>query len=256
MKKLNTRGFSAVEALLIFVFIGIVGFVGWYVWSVKTKTNTKQASTQPAKVEKQPEAPKAEVKKSTPYTFKELGITMDVLAGWEVKSSTTKDHDVNVYDWTVQKEGADGKISLSSTAFQGGFMGCEDSDLTAVTVNDAAPTNNSKLTFLSWTYEYSSETVHHVLVAGSDETSFRTTNSSSAAALKNKDVKPGKYFFCMSEPYPGFSLELNKEAAAPSYSRKDGIAALSSTSTSEKYVPLAPTAASYAEIKTMLTSIK
>ncbi len=256
MKKLNIRGFSAVEALLVFVAVALIGFVGWYVWSARSKTNTEQANTQPTKKEKQPEAPKAETNKSTPYTFKELGITMDVLAGWEVKSSTTKDQDMNVYDWVVQKDGADGKISLSSTAFQGGFMGCEDTELTAVTIDDVAPTKNSKLTFLSWTYVYSSETVHHVVIAQSDGTNFKTTNSSSAAALKNKDLKPGKYFFCMSEPYPGFSLELNKEAAAPSHSRRDGIAALSSTSTSEKYVPLAPSAQAYADIKSMLTSIK
>jgi hypothetical protein len=255
MKKLNSDGFSVVEVLLVLILIAMVGGVGYYIYQTKSKTNTPQTSSTETKQVKQ-ETPKAEVKKSTPYTFKELGISMDILTGWEVKDATTKDEGMNVYNWTVQKAGADGKISLSSSAFQGGFHGCEADELTAVTVNEVAPTKNSNLVFLSWSYIYGSETVHHVGIAGSDETIFKAANSSSATALKNKDIKSGKYFFCMSEPYPGFSLELNKEAAVPSYSRKDGIAALSSNSTVEKYIPLAPTATSYADIKTMLTSIK
>ena len=44
MKKLGQRGFSAVEGVLIFVIIALVGGVGWYVWSNKDKTNENDSS--------------------------------------------------------------------------------------------------------------------------------------------------------------------------------------------------------------------
>lgn len=33
MKKINNRGFSAVEILLIVVVVGVLGFAGWWVWN-------------------------------------------------------------------------------------------------------------------------------------------------------------------------------------------------------------------------------
>ncbi len=39
MKKISQEGFSLPETLLIAVIVGVLGFVGWYVWNAKTKTN-------------------------------------------------------------------------------------------------------------------------------------------------------------------------------------------------------------------------
>lgn len=36
----NNKGFGAIEALLIVVIIGILGFTGWYVWNSHKKTNS------------------------------------------------------------------------------------------------------------------------------------------------------------------------------------------------------------------------
>ncbi|HSX45349.1 MAG TPA: hypothetical protein VLF39_04585 [Candidatus Saccharimonadales bacterium] len=54
MKKLNTKGFSAIEGLLILVIVGLIGFVGWYVWksqkdTTKTLNDTNQGVGQTAK---------------------------------------------------------------------------------------------------------------------------------------------------------------------------------------------------------------
>lgn len=44
--KHNQSGFGAIEALLIAVIVGIIGFTGWYVWNSKQLTdNTLSAST-------------------------------------------------------------------------------------------------------------------------------------------------------------------------------------------------------------------
>jgi hypothetical protein len=45
--KLNTKGFSVVEAGLVLVIVGIIGFAGWKVWDVQQQTDKpeQQATT-------------------------------------------------------------------------------------------------------------------------------------------------------------------------------------------------------------------
>ncbi len=45
MKKINNKGFSVIEAFLIFIIIGFIVFVGWYVWNNGNKTNASKTST-------------------------------------------------------------------------------------------------------------------------------------------------------------------------------------------------------------------
>jgi cytoskeletal protein RodZ len=273
MKK-NQKGFSAVEGLLILIIVGLIGFVGWYVWHANEKTNENLAAaitssnSKATIVKKVNDANKVNKEEPTNtgqpsttkfslYTFKELGISMNVLDGWNVKSSTTKQGDATLYTWTVEKTGADGKINLTSTAFQGGFEGCEMAgELTPATIKEVMPTHNDNLMFISWSYVYSNESNSRITIARTDETVFRTTSNTSANAIKNKDVKAGKYFFCLSEPSPGFSLKLNKSAPPEHSARIDSIRAVSSSSIESKYIQLSSNAGSYPDIKAMLTSIK
>lgn len=236
--KSNQKGFSVVELLIIVVIVGLIGAVGWLVYDrQKNKTDNQQANTQTS--EQKQEVPKEEAKNSTPYSFKELGVSMDILNGWEVKSNPTQSEGINFYSWTVQKSGADGKIELSSTGFQGGFEECEGTgSLTAATVKEVAPTQNANLMFMAWSYSYDNETNNRTGIVPTSETVFRTSNNGSVTAIANKDVKAGNYFFCISEPQAGFSLKLNNEAAT-GFSRKDRITALSSNSSPDiKYLPL------------------
>jgi hypothetical protein len=46
MKKMNTKGFSIVEVLLVLLVVGAIAGVGWYVWE-KQNSDTKQATTVP-----------------------------------------------------------------------------------------------------------------------------------------------------------------------------------------------------------------
>lgn len=253
--KLNKKGFSVAEVLIVVVVVGLLGAGGWLVYDrQKSKTDNQQTNTQTS--EQKQQTPDKKVKHSTPYSFKELGISMDILNGWEVKSNPTKSEGVNFYVWTVQKPGADGKIELSSTGFRGGFEKCEGSgSLTAATVKEVAPTQNTNLMFMSWSYIFDNETNNRTSIVPTAETIFRTTNNGSAAAIPNKDVNSGNYFFCILEPQAGFSLKLNNEAAT-GFSRKDKITALSSNSSDTKYLPLSTDAQAYTDIKAMLTTIK
>lgn len=48
MTRMRTQqaGFSAVEVLLLAVFVGLIGFVGWYVYNAKHSTDGVVSSTQ------------------------------------------------------------------------------------------------------------------------------------------------------------------------------------------------------------------
>lgn len=255
--KNNQKGFSAVEGLLILVIVGIIGGVGYFVYNSQKSTNTSLDNANKAstvqKVEKS--TPKQSTTKPTPYNFQQLGVSMDILDGWEVKSTPSTSEGVNFYSWTVQKNGADGKIVLSSSGFRGGFEQCGP---TQAVIKEVVPTQNNNLMFMSWSYKSSGETINNVGIVRSDNSEFSLkggTDESLTDPIKNRDTKAGNYTFCLGYPAPGFLLELNKESA-PGFSRKDSITALSNLSSDNKYVRISSTAQSYPDIKAMLTSIK
>lgn len=247
--KQNQKGFSVVEILIVIVVVGLIGTVGWLVYD--RQNSTKKADTTPTTSTTsttKKETLKTETKQTTAYYFKELGISMDIAQGWEVKANPTKEEGVNFYSWTVSKSGGDGKIVLSSTGFRGGFEECM---LTPASIKEVKATNNPKLLFMSWSYVYDNKTTYSVRIVTADEAVFKTANNETATSIKNSATKAGNYYLCLGYPTPGFSLGLNSEAA-PGFSRKDSISALESSG--NKF--MSPTAQSYADVKAMLTSVK
>jgi hypothetical protein len=240
----NGDGFSIVELFIVVVIVGLIGALGWVVYERQSASNTAAMPHT------------ATAKQANPYTFKELGVSMDILDGWNVTSSPTQREGANFYSWSIQKAGADAKIGLGSFGFHGGFEPCVGpGSLTPVIVKDIAPTQNANFMFLYWSYDYNNETNSRIDIVPTGETDFRTSNDGSVAAIKNQDIKAGNYFWCLSEPAPGFSLKLNNEPAA-SFSRHDSIGAAAATSSDDKYVPLPVDVQSYMDIKAMLTTIK
>lgn len=239
MKK--QAGFSIVELGIILVVIGLIGGVGWYVWQANTKTTQTAQTSQP-------------VTTSEPYSFKELGIIMDLLPGWEVKSNHSQTEGVSFYNWSVVKDGADGSIALSSTGFSGGFTGCAGADdkLTPATITEVSPTQNSNLLFLSWQHKSLDEPQYLTQIVRADGMTFRAADNYASTAIANKDLKAGDYYFCVADPGPGFDLELSKEAAT-GFVRKDSIRTIP---TGAWQKTLEPTATAYADIRTMLLSIR
>ncbi|MDB5163619.1 MAG: hypothetical protein JWS12_236 [Candidatus Saccharibacteria bacterium] len=84
MDKLNKNqtGFSAVEGLLIATTVGVIGFVGWYVYQSRNKTNTSYnnvANNQNATTTKPSAATKPAA--TTP--------AVDVYAGWKTYTNST-----------------------------------------------------------------------------------------------------------------------------------------------------------------------
>jgi len=75
MKKLNVRGFSAVEALLILVVLGLIGGAGYYVYQSKNKTS-ESINTAPTQntTEEKP--------KLSEYKSDELGLALSYPSEW------------------------------------------------------------------------------------------------------------------------------------------------------------------------------
>jgi len=73
MKKLNNRGFSALEVILLLVLVGIIGGTAWYVLQNKPKdqsTSTTNASTTPTVQAETISADSGNIKLTLPTTWK------------------------------------------------------------------------------------------------------------------------------------------------------------------------------------------
>jgi hypothetical protein len=69
--RLNQKGFSALEGLLIFIVIALLAGIGWYVWDQNKKEEQKQSAAPTTQnVEEQP------AETLEPMVIKELGITI------------------------------------------------------------------------------------------------------------------------------------------------------------------------------------
>jgi flagellin-like protein len=113
MKRLNSRGFSAVEGLLILVVIAIIGVVGYFVISASNKattTSTTSATTQ----SKTPEASKPKTKQ---YKNDELALSFTYPEGWgnATASRHTQNHQssVDAYDYTAVSFSNKKQISIN-----------------------------------------------------------------------------------------------------------------------------------------------
>lgn len=253
----NKGGFSLVETLVVLAVVALVVGVGWRVYDSRN-SNAVVVGDADSQTEMLNQEIERNEQKTNVYLFEELGISMDIIEGWGVKENHTKSPEGdNLYSWTVEKTGEDGKIGLDSRAFRGGFTGCEfeDETLTKATIHDVAPSNNEGLTFMSWSYKNQDETIFETGIVAAEQAVFRKKNDFSAPAIVNEDIAPGSYFFCLSSPHAGFSLSLNEEAISGA-SRRDTIYALSSKSSNSNFTQLPFSAESYDEIKTMLTSIE
>jgi len=88
----NEKGFSAVEGLLILVTVGVIGFVGWYVWQSKNEgnkaTNTDNAASQTNKDKQAEEQAKDLYEGWKTYTNNDYAISFRYPADWTVEAES------------------------------------------------------------------------------------------------------------------------------------------------------------------------
>lgn len=79
MKRLNAKGFGAIEVLLILVILGIVGGTGFYVYSANKKIGNGNDGTT---FTQKKDAAKKEPEKLDKFTHSQLGYSFNVPKGW------------------------------------------------------------------------------------------------------------------------------------------------------------------------------
>lgn len=90
--KSNQKGFSAAEALIILVIVGVIGGAGWYVWQSKNKsdsastTNNTTQSTTPLTYKRTTTVPST----WKTYTNEKYKISLAYPTNWTVSDSTTQ----------------------------------------------------------------------------------------------------------------------------------------------------------------------
>lgn len=129
MKKLNSRGFSAVEIVIVIIIVGLIGAVGWLVNDRQKTNKTMGQSATHVDAKKTPETPtKAnEGKKSIDataqwlkYTSQNRKYSLSIPDGWELNSLQGAD---DLEAWTSSKIiFAEGKIAKVDVV-QGGRDG-------------------------------------------------------------------------------------------------------------------------------------
>lgn len=117
MRNIKQSGFAAIEAILVCVIVGIIGFTGFFVWNAKQKTDdslSNTANSQPALQSKKVAATPA----SKP-TY--LNITE-----WGVKLPLDDEHSDVVY-CNEQRDSGENYIYFSASSL-GGFQKVSSSD--------------------------------------------------------------------------------------------------------------------------------
>jgi len=110
MKKSNQSGFAAVEAFLVVIILGIVGFTGWYVWHSKQatdKTLNNAAKSAPATAQAKKVASFADCKKAagskTLTTSPEQCVTKDGKTFTDTNASTSSAQQyLTIKEWGVK----------------------------------------------------------------------------------------------------------------------------------------------------------
>ncbi len=123
MKKLNQNGFGALEGILIFVIVALIGGAGWYVWQ---RNNDKPSDTVSQQAEKSDKATKVPIEKIPTYTNTKVGISFYKPAAWKFEEK-----DYGVKNSILHLE----ITSPDYTEIQGGYGGSETGTRITVWVN-------------------------------------------------------------------------------------------------------------------------
>ncbi len=130
MKRLDQKGFSAVEVLVVIVIVGLIGTVGWLVYdrqqSKNNATTTTSTKTEPTQqLNETPATPKAESEFSLNKKLTSLNskFTLNVPDGWVFTNDTELDYAYAREAGMNYKEGTAATINNEYGHRGGGYAG-------------------------------------------------------------------------------------------------------------------------------------
>lgn len=95
MKKLHQTGFAAIEAVLILVVVGIIGFTGWFVWNAKQNADKSLDAANSSEQAKIKAKKAAETNQTQP---------VDETASWLLYEPPGKQYKVRLADgWKLER---------------------------------------------------------------------------------------------------------------------------------------------------------
>jgi type II secretory pathway pseudopilin PulG len=178
----NQKGFSLIEGLLLVIAVGLVVFVGYYVWHSQKQTD-KTLNTAAKTSDAASNAAKTSTTQSTKYlTLKELGVKIPL---------STKIQDAK-YEMAPDGETAD----ISTTSFENAVAECKAADTasasfpTIVTLNKVDGTydaNNPP--FDAYSTFAAQLSGFYLMSGGSDGGYCNGTNQAKNQAVKDKFVE-------------------------------------------------------------------
>ncbi len=127
--KINQKGFSAVEIVIVLAVVGVIAAVGWFIYSKQQdkKTNSTQTATTQSAAQtttEKTEEPASEQKyKAKSYTSSKGAFSMDILNGWTVEEDTTYDY---FFQYSVDKlrynEATEPTVKKTANSGIGGYV--------------------------------------------------------------------------------------------------------------------------------------
>lgn len=112
MQKIDTKGFSVVEGLLVLVIVGIIGGVGWFVLQAKSKTNSTTNRTDSSTKPQEQATAKSTIDKSSSVKERSLQPSAKTSV-WALYEDKTNSASLHIPDgWQV----------ATYKSFPGGFI--------------------------------------------------------------------------------------------------------------------------------------
>jgi type II secretory pathway pseudopilin PulG len=122
----NQRGFTAVEAILLLVVVGLIGGTGWYVWTQRTgkaQGNQPSSNTQTSEQTNNQQSTKAadETASWTLFTSSK-GWQLRIPDGWELYTDMNSESLTSYASTLVYQKGVPGKVTKTEGGRDGTFV--------------------------------------------------------------------------------------------------------------------------------------
>lgn len=188
--KVNQKGFSVVEILIVIVVVGLLGAVGWFVYDRQSKDKAEPVATKTETKEKEASTPEKDTYEGmTKYTSEKYGIAFYHPKDWSTEEVpiespsdlTPSEFAINVKGATSEKYSETASFELHIKSLQEMAKVYDDyyGQSNTAKVNKVTTTLKDKeAVHLTITQPEGEKTEHYLFAVGNKTYSFRSINES------------------------------------------------------------------------------